>query len=205
MKNFCLCSLLVFVATVANAATINYGSGVAGTIEGNTFNTFNVPTLVASAWQAPLGTSVWESIVSDTLSTTITNGTIVDFYIAVFLSSAPTSGTLGLLVDDAAEVRVNGNVIANNLADPLGSNCASTLPGCTIVANYDILADLNSGFNIIEFFVKQEGGQQYGFDAYGTITTKGDTVVDAPEPMASILAGSGLFALVFLARKLKRN
>lgn len=188
--------LLLVLAGAALASPITFGTGIGS--EGNTLTGTNVATIPAPAWHAPLGTSIWESIQTNSLTPPIPNGTIVHFFFNFNLVGTPTSGALGLLVDDSALVILNGFTIANNLGSPQGGNCAASLPNCVVPLNLNILPQLVSGANVLDVFVRQDGGAQYGLDVYGAADALESRGI--PEPGTSALIGLGLLALVLRRR-----
>ena len=188
-------TVLLLAAGMLSASTITFGTGVPGTIEGNSYNGVNVATIPASVWHIPLGTSVWESIQTDSLNPAIPNGEVVDFWFSFTLDGAPLSGSLGLLVDDSARVFVNGYILADNLGSPQGVNCAASKPNCLQPLSLTIpTADLQLGLNRMDVFVSQDGGGQYGIDAFGSVET-------TPEPAGLILVGMGMLGLGLVRRR----
>lgn len=186
-------SLVFCVAGILHAdpiTTINFGTGVngPGTSESNDYNGTNVATIPAGAWAAPIGSSTWESIQADSLNPAIPNGTLVDFSFIFGLGDMPGSGALGIMVDDSADVLVNGTMVVDDLGSPQGTNCAAALPGCLSPLTLDISAYLVGGANRVDVIVSQDGNYQFGVDVYGTASSS------APEPgtLGFLLIGLGL-------------
>lgn len=194
-------SLALCVAGLAYAdpiTTINFGTGISGPgiSESNNYDGTNVATIPAGPWASPIGSSVWESIQADSLNPVIPDGTQVDFSFTFTLEDMPIAGTLGLLVDDSADVIVNGHTVVNNIGSPQGVNCAASQPNCLVPLTEDISADLVGGVNRVDVIVSQDGGYQFGLDVSGTASST------APEPATwgCILIGIGI-----IGRKLRRS
>ena len=190
--------IMLLAVGMLSADTIYFGSGVPGTIEGNTFNGTNVPTAVASAWlNSGLGPAIWESIQPDSLNPAIPGGFTTDFWFSFLLDSTPVSATLAVLVDDSGAIYMNGSLLASNLGAPQGNNCAATLPNCLQPLTLDILPFLQPGWNTAMVRVEQDcpncSQNWYGLNVLGTV----DTV---PEPTGFILGGLGLLGLGMIRR-----
>lgn len=193
----------VLLTGLLSAASINFGTGVAGGTEGNHIvrsnfpTTFvNFPTIVAPAWHAPIGTSIWESVHVDSLNPPIINGTLVDFYFLFQVVGVPISGTVDILVDDSAEVVFNGTTLINNWGSQQGEHCAATLPNCVTVTTLSLTTLMLSGANRLDVYVEQDAGYQYGLDVFGTATSSG-----VPEPATYGMLGTGLLGLGLLKRR----
>ncbi len=182
-------SLALFIGALLHAdplTTINFGTGVSGGVESNDYNGTNVPTAPAGAWSAPIGSSIWESIQADSLNPAIPNVTLVDFSFIFGLGDTPGSGALGLMVDDSADVLVNGIVVVDDLGSPQGAACAAALPNCLTPFTANISADLLPGTNRVDVIVEQDGNYQFGLDVYGTASSS------APEPVTWLSMAFGL-------------
>ncbi len=204
-------ALAIALLSVAacHAGTINFGTGV-GLPEGNGLTGTNVATIPDVAYHAPLGTSVWESTQADSTNPPIPNGTTVSFWFSFLLSGLPTSGTLGVMVDDSARGWLNGQMILDNLGSPQGVNCAQSDPNCREPMTVNLGGNLLPGQNMLEILVSQDGGGPFALDVYGSASFEdgvappppfGDPGTEAPEPGSVALIGGGLVAMGVLCRR----
>ena len=200
-------TVAVFLAcALSHAATITFGTGL-GT-EGNNLTGTNVPTIPASVYHAPLGTSVWESTQADSTSPVIPNGTLVSFWFTFVVPSFPTGGTLGVMVDDSARGQLNGGPLFDNVATPQGPGCADSQPNCRIPLWVNLGPYLLPGQNYLEVIVSQDNGAQFALDVYGSVDYAEaipppplDPPTETPEPASAALIGVGLVALGVMRRR----
>ncbi len=197
----------IFLAcALSHAATITFGTGL-GT-EGNNLTGTNVPTIPASVYHAPLGTSVWESTQADSTSPVIPNGTLVSFWFTFVVPSFPTGGTLGVMVDDSARGQLNGGPLFDNVATPQGPGCADSQPNCRFPLWVNLGPYLQPGQNYLEVIVSQDNGAQFALDVYGSVDYADaipppplEPPTETPEPASAALIGVGLVALGVMRRK----
>jgi hypothetical protein len=191
----------LFAAVVLSAAALSadvvIGTGVPGSIEGNSLNGLNVTTWPAEAWHGPIGDSKWESFQANTLNPPVPDGTLVNFWFRFTYSNpALPEGTLSVMVDDSARGVLNGHTLFDNLKSPSGVACAESLPNCREPLVLNITPDLVRGTNVLAIEVSQDARYTYGLDVYGVIRPD-------PVPETSFFAdfACGLSALL-LARRL---
>lgn len=200
MKSTTVLLAALAVILPLQASTITFGSDVPGTTEGNNLDGTNFVTIPASAWHAPLGTSKWESTEVNSTNPEVPNGTLVDFFFTFDIVGTPTAGSLGILVDDSAEVILNGTQLADNLGSPQGTNCAASLPNCITPLDLNILPELKTGINKLDIWVEQDAGAQFGVDVYGTASSNSS---GTPEPATLGLIGIGGIVLGLVRRKIR--
>lgn len=106
----------------------------------------------------------------------------------VDIPGTPTSGSFTMLVDDDSLVWVNGTLVPGLIDESGGTGPAQTA---------NILPYLVSGENVIAFLADNAAGGGFGVhDAYGEID-----YTSAPEPGSLTLAGLGMAAVLWGARR----
>lgn len=132
-------------------------------------------------------------------SNTEANGTYV--YASTFnLGSGAFSGTLSLLADDTATIKLNGFTIFSSDTTDGYPHCATSVPNCLTVATASLYSnEFKTGLNTLEVDLVQGGSDRLGVDFSGSI-------VPTPEPNSLMLLGTGLVgsAGAFL-RKFRRQ
>ncbi len=132
-------------------------------------------------------------------SNTEANGTYV--YTSTFnLASGSFGGTLSLLADDTATIKLNGFTIFSGSTASGYPHCATSLPNCLTVDTASLYSnEFKTGLNTLEIDLVQGGSDRLGVDFSGS-------VVPTPEPNSLMLLGTGLAgsAGAFL-RKLRRQ
>lgn len=132
-------------------------------------------------------------------SNTEANGTYV--YTSTFnLGSGAFGGTLSLLADDTATIKLNGFTIFSGSTNSGYPHCATSVPNCLTVDTASLYAnEFKTGLNTLEIDLVQGGSDRLGVDFSGS-------VVPTPEPNSLMLLSTGLAgsAGAFL-RKLRRQ
>lgn len=204
---FALLAVAPIACLASTITTVNFGTGIPGTIEGNSLTGTNYATTIDPAWgiiSPPLsGLSVWESVQPNSSSPPIPYGTEVDFWFQFTLSGTPVAATMQLLVDDSAQVVINGVTFDNNLGSIQGSHCAASQPNCMTSKLYLISTPfLLSGLNQVDVIVRQDrDGTPFGLNLDGAAAVD-DT--QAPEPGTMLLLGGG-FTVIGLIRRRKKG
>lgn len=195
---------IALLAVSGYAATVNFGTGI-GLPEGNSLTGVNVATIPDQVYQPPIGASIWESVQTDSTNPPIANGTTVNFWFTFSLPGLPSSGMLGVMVDDSARGWMNGQLLYDNFQSPEGKNCAASLPNCLQPLWIDVGAYLLPGENRFETTVSQDGGGPFAIDVYGSAEyvaspTPNDPSGGVPEPASFLLLGAGLVVVGLVSR-----
>lgn len=126
------------------------------------------------------------------------NGTYV--YTSTFtLGSGDFGGTLSLLADDTATIKLNGITIFSASTNSGYPHCSANVPNCMTIDTASLYSnDFQTGVNTLEIDLVQGGNDRLGVDFSGSIAP-------TPEPNSLMLLGTGLAgsAGAFL-RKLRR-
>ena len=132
-------------------------------------------------------------------SNTEPNGTYV--YTSTFtLDPGAFGGTLSLLADDTATIKLNGFTIFSANTNSGYPHCSTVVPNCLTVDTVSLYSnEFKTGLNTLEVDLVQGGGDRLGVDFSGSIAP-------TPEPNSLLLLGTGLAgsAGAFL-RKLRRQ
>jgi hypothetical protein len=198
--SFLVCSLLLNVAAVTHAATIDLFSSTATT------NNTASPTITIvphPAWGAAAPGASWISTAttgdpSAAGYTVIPNGTVTTFSQVFNLPMAATGGALSVMADDTTSVVLNGSVVKT--AAPLsaiGPACVSQAIGCTTLFGGNItFAELSPhlvvGQNTLSFAVAQLGASSFGLTYSGSIAYADIGAAEMPEPVSFVLCATGL-------------
>ena len=222
-------------ATVASAGTINLDSyGTSGSPASGASNTaltylgYNPSTTYATSGGSltgggasyslvlPAGQTTWASALAGSYyvssnagdgpggSNTEPNGTYV--YTSTFnLTSGTYAGTLSLLADDTATVKLNGVTIFSADTTNGYPHCATSVPNCVTVDTASLYNSLfntgqgAAGLNTLEIDLVQGGSDRLGVDLSGSITP-------TPEPNSLLLLGSGVVGSAgAMLRRLRRR
>jgi hypothetical protein len=195
--------LAILFAASITAGTFTFGTGVPGTLEGNSITGDNdVPTWTPPAWHAPIGSSIWESIQAHTLLPPIPVGTVVDFW---FQFGGGDSGQVSILVDDAARVLLNGHVLADSLNSPEAEHCVVDRPNCTEPLTLNMSPYLlPNGTNQLDVVAEQEYRFTFGVDVFGVVDPQPGPIL-TPEPGSLLLIAVGLLCLAAIQVRRSRS
>ena len=222
-------------ATVASAGTISIDSyGTSGSQATGAANTalaylgYNSSTTYAKSGGnltgggasyslvMPSGQSTWASALPGSYyvssnpgdgpggSNTEANGTYV--YTSTFsLSSGMYGGTLSLLADDTATIKLNGITIFSAATAGGYPHCATNVPNCMTVDTASLYSSMfnsgvgTAGLNTLEIDLVQGGSDRLGVDFSGSIAP-------TPEPNSLLLLGSGVVGSAgALLRRMRRQ
>ena len=132
-------------------------------------------------------------------SNTEANGTYV--YTSTFnLTGGQYAGTLSLLADDTATIKLNGTTIFSADTTNGYPHCASNVPNCLVVDSVNLnSSEFTTGLNTLEIDLVQGGGDRLGVDFSGSIAP-------TPEPNSLLLLGTGFAGSAGAAlRRLRRR
>ncbi len=132
------------------------------------------------------------------------NGTYV--YTSTFsLASGTYAGTLSLLADDTATIKLNGITVFSAATASGYPHCAAAVPNCMTVDTASLYNSLFNtgtgiaGLNTLEVDLVQGGSDRLGVDFSGSITP-------TPEPNSLVLLGSGVVGSAgAILRRLRRR
>lgn len=225
-----LATIVAASTTIATAAPItldsygvNGGQATGAANSALVYNGYNASTNYATAGGILTGTGTSYSLSMPTGQTTWTNALPGSFYVSnnpgdgpggsnveangtyaytstFALGSGAFGGTLSLLADDTATIKLNGFTIFSGNTTSGYPHCSTAVPNCLTVDTAQLYSNMFvKGVNTLEIDLVQGGSDRLGVDFSGS-------VVPTPEPNSLMLLGTGLAgsAGAFL-RKLRRQ